>query len=75
MSILISKFNKNNINIAIISINTYCITNKLKKIQVFAIFIRDLEFKVAKKAKLKTYLKGVISEKYYDFLDIFKKKI
>lgn len=42
--ILISKLYKNIIDFTIISANIYCITNKLKKAQVFTIFIKDSKF-------------------------------
>lgn len=62
------------IYIAMISINTYDTTCKLKWIQVFASFIRDLKYQALKKTKLETDLKNVISEKYHNILDVFSKK-
>ena len=47
---------------------------QLKKAQVFAIFIKNLEFKAEKEARPETNLKTIVLEKYYDFLDVFLKK-
>lgn len=42
--ILISIFHKSFIDITIINANAYYTTYKLKKAQVFTVFIKDLEF-------------------------------
>lgn len=58
--IFILKYDENVIIIAMIDANAYFIASKLKKAQVFAVFIKDLKFQVAKKLKLKIDLKNVI---------------
>ncbi len=57
-----------------IDADTYYATCKLKRAQIFAIFMIDLEFQVAKKARSETNLKSVVLEKYHKFLIIFSKK-
>lgn len=51
--IFISKFNKSFIDIAIIGANPYYTASKLTRPQVFATFIRKLEFKAAKRLSQK----------------------
>ncbi len=73
--IFISTLDKSVINIVIIGADAYChIAYKLKKGQIFAVFIRDLEFQAAKKARPQTDLKSVVLKEYHDFLDMFLKK-
>lgn len=62
------------IDVTIISADTYCTTCRLKKAQVFAISIRNLKYQVEREARPKTNPRTVISAEYYDFLDIFSKK-
>lgn len=50
-----------------ISANAYHKTCKLKKAQVFTIFIKDLKYQAEKKATLETNSKKIVLEKYYDF--------
>lgn len=52
----------------------YCTVCKLKRTQVFAISLRNLEYQAKKTATPKTNLKNVLSKRYYDLLDIFSKK-
>ena len=62
------------VDIAIIDINAYYLVCKLKKTQIFAISLRNLEFYIIKKVMPKTNLKFIISKEYYNILDIFLKK-
>ena len=62
------------VNVAMIDTDIYCITCKLKRAQVFAIFIKNLKYQAEKKARPETDPKNVIPEKYHDFLDVFSKK-
>ena len=62
------------LDVVMIGANTYCTACKLKEAHVFALFLKDLEFQVAKEVKSETDLKSIISEKYHDLLDIFSKK-
>lgn len=74
ISTLISTHNKSIVNVILIDVDAYCTAYKLKRAQVFAISMKELEFQATKEAKLETDLKSVIPEKYHDFLDIFSKK-
>ena len=51
------KLKAKNIDIAIIGANTYCIACCLKRAQVFAVFIRDIQYQAEKKARAETNLK------------------
>ena len=57
-----------------IDVNTYRMAYKLKKAQVFAISMRDLEYQAEKKAKLETNPRSVVLEEYHNLLDVFSKK-
>lgn len=46
----------------------------LKRAQVLAIPMRNLEFQIAKKARPETDPKSVILKEYYDFLGVFSEK-
>lgn len=77
VSILTTKTSKRkakDINIAIISGDTYRTAGSLIKTQVFAVSIRDIQYQGEKKARAKTNLKSVIPQEYHDFHDIFLKK-
>ena len=62
------------INIAIIGVDAYCATCTLKKAQVFAISMENLEYQAKKEARPETNLKSILSEEYHDFLNLFSKK-
>lgn len=62
------------IDVAMIGAKAYCVAHRLKKAQVLALSIKDLEYQVKKEARPETDPKTVISAKYYDLLDIFSKK-
>ena len=47
---------------------------KLKEAQVFVIFMKDLEYQAEKEARPETNPRIIISEEYYNFLDMFSKK-
>lgn len=64
-------FGKKKINIVIISANAYCVICKLKKAQVFAISMRNLEQQSEKKAKKETNPKSIILKECYNLLDVF----
>ena len=49
-----------NINIAIIDMNAYFIACCLKKTQVFAILMKDIQYQAEKKARAETNSKSVI---------------
>ena len=62
------------INIDMIDADTYRAAYRLKKAQVFAILIRDIQYQVEKEVKAETDPKSVAPQEYHDFLDIFSKK-
>lgn len=62
------------IDIAIIGANAYRTNYKLKRAQIFAIFIKNLEYQAKKKARPKTNLKIVIPKKYCDLFNICNRK-
>lgn len=62
------------IDVTIIDADAYYAVYRLKRARVFLVFMRDLEHKAEKEASLETDPKTVISEKYYDLLNIFSKK-
>lgn len=70
----ISKSKVKDIDNAMIGGDAYCAIYCLKKGQVFAISMRDIQYQDDKKARAKTYSKSVICQEYHDFLDIFLKK-
>lgn len=65
---------KNIIDIIMIDIDTYYMAYKLKKAQVFVVFMKDLELQATKKAKLETVSKSIVLEKYDNLLNIFSLK-
>ena len=72
-STLAPTFEKNVEEVAMIGADAYRLTCQLKGAQVFAIFIRDLEFGAEKEARPRTNLKTVVPKEYYNFLDMFSK--
>lgn len=63
------------IDIAMISADTYCVTWCLNGDQVFAVSIKDIQYQAEKEARAETNPKSVMSKKYYNFPDVFLKKI
>lgn len=53
--------------------NTYCTTCRLKRAQIFAIFIKDLKYQVEKEARPETDLTTIVPTKYHNLLDVFSK--
>ncbi len=47
---------------------------QIKKAQVFAVSMRDLEYQAEKEARQETNLRTVVPEEYHDLLDVFFKK-
>ncbi len=62
------------IDITMIGTDAYCIAYCLKKAQVFAISMRDIQYQAEKEARAKTDPKSVVSQEYHDFLNVFSKK-
>ena len=63
-----------NIDIAMISMDAYCIACRLERAQVFAVSMRDILYQAEKKARAETNLISVLPQEYHDFLDVFSKK-
>lgn len=61
------------INVAIIDVDAYHVTCKLKRAEIFAISIRNLEYQVKNKARSETDMQTAIPAEYHDLLDIFFK--
>ena len=61
-------------NVAMIDADAYRLACQLKRAQVFAILMKDLEFQAEKEARPETNLKTVVPKKYYDLLYVFSKK-
>lgn len=74
ISTFILKLDINIVNIMIMDVNVYHLAYNLKKIQVFVVLIKNLEFKAEKKPKLETNFKSIILKEYYNLLNIFSKK-
>ena len=62
------------IDIAIIGANAHCAACHLKRAQVFAISMRDIQYQAEKEARAETNPKSVVPQEYHDFLDVFSKK-
>ena len=73
-SILAPTFRKDVKDVAMIDANAYYLACQLKWAQIFAIFIRDLEFQAEKKARPEINPKTVVSKEYHSFLDVLLKK-
>ena len=63
-----------NINIDMIGANAYCAAYCLKRAQVFAISIKNIQYQAKKKTRIETDLKSVVLKKYHNFFNIFLKK-
>ena len=74
ISIPIPTLDKSLVDVAMIDADAYRAICNLKRAQVFAISMRDLEFQVAKEAKPETDPKSVVPEEYHNLLDVFLKK-
>ena len=68
------KLKTKNINIAIIGANAYCIAYYLKRAQVFAISMRNIQYYAKKKVRAEINLKIDVFQEYHDFFDVFSKK-
>ena len=75
--ILITKISEpkaKDIDIAMIDADAYHAACRLKKNQVFAVSMRDIQYQAEKEARAKTNPKSIVSQEYYNFLDVFSKK-
>ena len=63
-----------NTDIAMIGADAYRTAYCLKRAQVFAISIRDIQYQAEKKARAETNPKSVVPQEYHDFLNVFSKK-
>ena len=62
------------INIAMIGADVYYIACCLKKAQVFAVSMRDIQYQAEKEARAKTDSKSIVPQEYHNFLYVFLKK-
>lgn len=62
------------VKITIIGMDAYRTAYKLKRAQVLAISMRNLEYQVEKEARPETNPKTIVPEEYHDLLDVFSKK-
>ncbi len=69
-----SKPKAKDIDIAMIGTNAYCAACCLKRVQVFAISMRDIQYQAEKEARFETDPKSVVPQEYHNFLDVFSKK-
>ena len=70
----VSTLGTNKVDIAMIGADAYCTTCKLKRAQIFAVSMRDLEYQAEEEAKPKTNPRSIVPEEYHDLLDVFSKK-
>ena len=69
-----SDFKAKDIDIAMIGADAYCAACRLKRAQVFAVSMRDIQYQAEKEARAETDPTSVVSQEYHDFFDIFSKK-
>ncbi len=62
------------IDIAMIGADAYCAACRLKRAEVFAVSMRDIQYQAEKEARVETNPKSVVPQEYLDFLDVFSKK-
>ena len=62
------------IHIAMIGADAYYVACRLKRAQVFAVSMKDIQYQAEKKARAETDPTSVIPQEYYNFLDVFSKK-
>ena len=70
----ISEPKAKDIDIAMIGIDVYHAACRLKRAQVFAVSMKDIQYQAEKEARAKTDPKSVVLQEYHDFLDVFSKK-
>ena len=69
-----SEYKAEDIDIAMICADAYRAACRLKKAQVFAISMRDIQYQAEKEAKAETDPKSIIPQEYHNLLDVFSKK-
>ena len=62
------------IDIAMIGVDAYCVACRLKRAQVFALSMKDIQYQAEKEARAETNSTSVVPQEYHDFLDVFSKK-
>ena len=62
------------IDIVMIGKDAYYAVYPLKKAQVFALSLKNIQYQAEKKVSAETNPKSIIPKEYYDFLDVFSKK-
>jgi hypothetical protein len=61
-------------NIAMIEVSTFNMTNKRKDVNLFFVILKDVEKHLEKHSKSNTVIKNVLFSKYHEFLNVFDKK-
>lgn len=61
-------------DIPMISTDDYCAACYLKKVQVFHISMRNIQYQTKKKTRAETNPKCVVPQEYHNFLNVFSKK-
>lgn len=73
LTTILSKFKAQDIYIAMIAVDSYCVACYFKGAQVFAVFMRDIEYQAEKKSRARSDPKTVVSQEYHNFLHVFSK--
>ena len=74
ISTLAPTFGTDVVDVVMIGADAYRLAYNLKRVQVFAVSMRDLEFQAEKEARPETDPKSVVPKEYHDLLDVFSKK-
>ena len=69
-----SELKAKHIDVAMIGMDAYCAAYCLKRAQMFAVSMRDIQYQAEKEARAKTNPKSVVPQKYHNFLNVFSKK-
>lgn len=70
----ISTFATKQIDVAMIGMDAYCTTCRLKWAKLLSILMTDLAYQVKKEARLETNLRTIVLAKYHDLLNVFSRK-
>ena len=62
------------INIAMIDADAYYAACCLKRAQMFAVSVKDIQYQAEEEAEAETDSKSIVPQKYHNFLDVFLKK-
>ncbi len=68
------KIGTKEVDVAMIGVDAYRATCRLRVARVFIISMKDLEYQAEKEARPKTDPRSIIPEEYHNLLDVFFKK-